>query len=201
MSGFVAIKAVTLGGVTYQKGAAIPEEAVVPKRVPALIRLKYIARVATEGNPTGVPLSEGDGGGSGEAMVPIPILMEDGAIVLEIELGNIGAALELLQRKAEDAIAKLSEITNDKVLILVDALDQRKTVKAAVKARALKLEDERKAADGTPQTSVSTGQLPLQESQDAAAQDALSDQAEPPPPQGDGKTDDAGEGTGDGGDQ
>lgn len=180
MSGFVAIKAVTLGGVTYQEGAAIPEEAVVPKRVPALVRLKCIARVGevevTTPAPDGAPSPQGEG------RVSVPIQQENGVLVLDMAPEEVSAAIELVQQKAEDAIAALSGVTCGDVLILVDTLDQRKTVKAAAKERALKLEEERKAAGENPK-------------------DTSSDQAGPPPYQGDGKTDDAGEGTGDGGDQ
>jgi|GEM_PF-2999574 len=44
MSGYICVKACNLGGVVYNKGDAIPSEAVLPSREKALVGQGFIAR-------------------------------------------------------------------------------------------------------------------------------------------------------------
>ena len=58
----------------------------------------------------------------------------------------------ILQQRAEDAVATISEVEDQSVLILVNACDSRKSVKAAAKERGVFLEDEAaKAAQEAPE--------------------------------------------------
>ena len=51
MNGYILLKNVTLNGVAYEAGAIVPEEAVLPSRVPALLRTGVIARAGNLPEP------------------------------------------------------------------------------------------------------------------------------------------------------
>ncbi len=148
MNGYIALKTITLSGVEYVEGATIPADAVLPSRVPALIRTKKIARInehpaeAQETPQNDAKVFEG---------VNLPIKTENGVLELPASGEDIVKAVELLQMNADDAIQAVKEIESDTVLIIVDAIDGRKTVKAAVKARAEELNAAANTEDGDDQ--------------------------------------------------
>ena len=51
-------------------------------------------------------------------------------------------AVCILQQRAEEAVTTIAEVEDQSVLILVNACDSRKSVKAAAKERGVFLEDE-----------------------------------------------------------
>lgn len=139
MNGYIALKPITLSGVDYAAGDSIPADAVLPSRVPALIRTKSIARInehPAEAQET--PQNDANDFGG----VNLPIQTENGVLELPASGEDIVKAVELLQMNADDAIQAIKEIESDSVLIIMDACDSRKTVKAAAKARAKELNEE-----------------------------------------------------------
>lgn len=139
MNGYIALKPITLSGVNYAAGDSIPADAVLPSRVPALIRTKSIAR-ANERPVDAQETPQNDANDFGE--VNLPIQTENGVLELPASGEDIVKAVELLQMNADDAIQAIKEIESDSVLIIMDACDSRKTVKAAAKARAKELNEE-----------------------------------------------------------
>lgn len=136
MNGYIALKPITLSGVDYAAGDSIPADAVLPSRVPALIRTKSIAHInerPAEAQET--PQNDANDFGG----VNLPIQTENGVLELPASGEDIVKAVELLQMNADDAIQAIKEIESDSVLIIMDACDSRKTVKAAAKARAKEL--------------------------------------------------------------
>ncbi len=136
MNSYIALKATTLNGVDYAAGATIPADAVLPSRVPALIRTKTIAKAGdvSEGTVKGtetpqIHAKEVEG-------VNLPIKTEEGVLTLCASREDIVKAVETMQMKAEDAIEAIKAIESEDALIIIDACDSRATVKKAVKARA-----------------------------------------------------------------
>lgn len=136
MNSYIALKATTLNGVDYAAGATIPADAVLPSRVPALIRTKTIAKAgdvsedAVKGAETPqIHANEVEG-------VDLPIKTENGVLTLCASREDIVKAVETMQMKAEDAIEAIKAIESEDALIIIDACDSRATVKKAVKARA-----------------------------------------------------------------
>ena len=157
MNGYIALKTITLSGVEYVEGATIPADAVLPSRVPALIRTKKIARInerPAEAQET--PQNDtNDFGG-----VNLPIQTENGVLELPASGEDIVKAVEVMQMNADDAAKAVGDIESETALIIIDACESRKTVKAAVKAWAEELnaaantgddgdQDGQNGADGT----------------------------------------------------
>lgn len=137
MNGYIALKAVTFGGVAYTEGSIIPADVVLPSRVPALLRNKKIAKLsdAAENNRAEgakMPLKEP----KEVEGVNLPIKTEDGVLGLLVSCEDIVKAVETMQMNAEDAEKAIKEIDSEDALIIIDACDSRKTVKKAVRERA-----------------------------------------------------------------
>ena len=136
MNGYIALKPITLSGVDYAAGDSIPADAVLPSRVPALIRTKSIARInerPAEAQET--PQNDANDFGG----VNLPIQTENGVLELPASGEDIVKAVEVMQMNAEDAAKAVGDIESETTLIIIDACESRKTVKTAVKARAEEL--------------------------------------------------------------
>lgn len=193
MNGYICIKALTLGGVSYTAGSNIPAEAVLPGRVRALIKQGYISPATPEAaavppkeapvetivelqqqidqlqavvNATqtelqqvtserdelleklaAAPLQTGD-----PTVVMIPLTRDDGMLEVPAAPESIVAAVSSLQLTAEESIRGIGAMTDETALILIHALDSRKTVKSAAQARA---EELKKAEQPEPPSSES----------------------------------------------
>jgi len=136
MNGYIALKPITLSGVDYAAGDSIPADAVLPSRVPALIRTKSIAR-ANERPVEAQETPQNDANDFGG--VNLPIQTENGVLELPASGEDIVKAVEVMQMNAEDAAKAVGDIESETTLIIIDACESRKTVKTAVKARAEEL--------------------------------------------------------------
>ena len=136
MNGYIALKNVVFNGIGYTAGSLIPAEAVLPSRVPALLRNGTIAD-ATEREAAGVKLC------AEEAFAPeaicLPIHTENGVQELFSSPADVAAAVEFLQLKKEDMISVLSDIVSEDVLIIADACTKATDVKKAIRKRAEEL--------------------------------------------------------------
>ncbi len=159
MSGYTCTKACTFGGVAYSVGDAIPFEAVLPSRERALIKQGFIApagkasdaklqeeneiltaRIAAlEKAATGNPKSPTKNQNAQKSIV-VPIKVKDGILELIMTPEDIIKAVTTMQLNAEEAARTVSEIEKEETLILIDALDTRKTVKTAIIARVEEME-------------------------------------------------------------
>lgn len=145
MNGYICTKTVTLGGTTYQKGEPIPAEAVLPSRVRALTREGYIA--PQNSTPTEAENQPQEAQNTPDPIV-IPITKNDGIMELLATPDDIVIATSILQLNAEEAIKAVEEVSSEEALILIDALESRKTVKAATAARAAVLQEPETETDG-----------------------------------------------------
>jgi len=87
-------------------------------------------------------------------IITIPLTKEDGVLEVPASPESIVAAVCNLQSTAEESIKVIETMTDETALVLIHALDGRKTVKSAAKARA---EDLRKAAPNLPAHSADEG--------------------------------------------
>jgi len=136
MNGYICTKALTLSGFSYQPGEHIPAEAVLPSRVRALTNQGYIAAQAEQAQePTETPQEE-----PGEpAPIVIPLTRDGGVFEVVATPESIITAACNLQLTAEAGIEAIKTMTDETALILIHALDSRKTVKAAAQDRAEEL--------------------------------------------------------------
>lgn len=133
MNGYIALKNVTLSGKEYLAGAGIPEDAVLPSRVHALISSGQIAKITPE--ETRAEAVDGET----VAEVYLPILKENGVMELLTSVRDIEKAVVMLQMKQDDAIAAVKTEDSEIALILVDACSKSQTLKKAVRERAAQL--------------------------------------------------------------
>lgn len=135
MNGYIALKAVTFGGVAYPEGATIPADVVLPARVPALLRTKMIAKLSDNGEHHAVSTETPQNATKDVGGVSLPIKTKDGVLELVANREDIVKAIETLQMNADAAAQAVAEISSEDALIIIDACDSRKTVKTAVKNR------------------------------------------------------------------
>lgn len=159
MNGYTCIKPCTFGGVAYNVGDAIPSEAVLPSRERALIKQGFIApavetqslqeenkflkakiealekKAAKATEPPQIRENEPEG-------IVIPITAKGGVLELVATPDDIVKAVATMQLNAEEAAKAVGEIDTEETLILIDALDQRKTVKTAIAERIKEIQSE-----------------------------------------------------------
>lgn len=136
MSGYTALKPLSLNGDSYAAGDIIPEEAIVPSRVPTLKRTGYIAPVLdtpADGAELAPVTQEGEIG------VSLPINTENGAVELVASESDLAAAFTVLQMKSDDIPAAIKTLESENALIIIDALTKAQAVKKAARARAQEL--------------------------------------------------------------
>lgn len=138
MNGYIALKNTVFNGVGYLAGSIVPEDAVLPSRVPSLLRTGVLSRVenGADSPQTGAEQPAGAG------VVSLPILTEDGGYELSVTYGDIAAAVTVLQMKQDDAVAAVAEVLTENALILIDACTRNKTIEKAVRDRAAVLRGE-----------------------------------------------------------
>ena len=165
MNGYICTKACTFGGVAYSVGDAIPSAAVLPSRERALIKQGFIALAAdTESlleqnkslkaqvealKETAARTPELPPGDETEKKgIVIPITAKGGLLELIMAPEDIVEAVATMQLNAEDAAKAVSVIEKEETLILIDALDTRKTVKTAIMERIKAMEDSQEEDEG-----------------------------------------------------
>lgn len=142
MGAYTCIKPATFAGVKYKPGDAIPAEAIPADRVGAVIRMGLIAEqadgVLAERQPQ-QPESVGT--------FTVPIVFDNGDVEqLPVTPATVEEVVSVLQMTADGATEHIADMTDDAALILIDACDSRKTVKAAATARAKAIEEAAKAS-------------------------------------------------------
>lgn len=152
MNGYICTKSCTFGGVAYSVGDAIPFDAVLPSRERALIKQGFIAKATDpevlqkENEKLIARIEELEKDAPGDQETPpggekepegivIPITAQGGVLELTMTPGDIIKAVATLQLNAEEAAKAVAEIEKEETLILIDALDERKTVKRAIMAK------------------------------------------------------------------
>ena len=141
MDGYICLKPVKLSGVQYNPNDFIPLDAVLPSRVPALMRNGTIAQVSEQIN-TEEPIAVGLNGVCEETAVSVPIHTENGVMELVTPYSEVQQAFEIMQLSAKEAPDVIKTVESENILIILDACDSRKTITDAVKARVKQLKEE-----------------------------------------------------------
>lgn len=145
MGAYTCIKPSTFAGIKYLPGDTIPAEAIAADRVGAVIRMGLIAEQAAGATAerSEQPMSV--------CTFTVPIIFDNGDVEqLPVTPATVEEAVSVLQMTAEGATKHIADMTDTAALILIDACDSRKTVKAAATARAKVIEkDTETSGQGT----------------------------------------------------
>ncbi len=136
--GYICTKQLNFSGDVYMPGEAIPDGVVEEKRARTLLANGWI--VSSEGGSSTAAHTAPNRPVSDETNITIPLESPNGVIEASVSVPTLVEALVVLQKNAKTAMELVGEIEDDDVLMLIDALDSRKTVLEAVKARHNALE-------------------------------------------------------------
>lgn len=138
----IAIKPCSFNGQTFYIGDEIPSEFVINPR--AQEKLGVIA-IAAGGEDQGEPVTAK--ASTGQIEFAIPINQRDGKMILRCNEEQICKAAEIMQMTTGEAKEAIKDIDEEKILILINACDSRKTIKEATEAAASKLTSEENAPE------------------------------------------------------
>lgn len=132
---YLCRKGLTISGVEYLPGDIIPDGVILPNRVRTLTAVGMISEVG-ENDGTPVVNKQPDVPVPGLSTIKVPVKGDNGDITLEVTPEEIQEVFSLLQMTANDGITAIGKVESDNVLILVHAVDTRKTIQNAAKERA-----------------------------------------------------------------
>ncbi len=138
MDGYICLKPVKLSGVQYNPNDFIPLDAVLPSRVPALIRNGTVAQVSEQNNTLETIVDDLEGVVE-EVAMSIPVHTKDGVMELVAPCSEVQRVFEIMQLSAKEAPDVIKTVASENVLIILDACDSRKTITDAVQARVKQL--------------------------------------------------------------
>lgn len=131
----VANKPCTFGGKKFKIGEEVPAELVANPKVQA----KRGVLTISDGEiiPVDIPVEELQECTAevGQVKFCINIHAKEGELPVEATNEELQLVFDVLQENADDAKKTISEIESENVLILLDVVDSRKTVKTAIKER------------------------------------------------------------------
>jgi|LDZT01.1.fsa_nt_gi hypothetical protein len=131
MDGYIVKKKSTILKKTYLPGETVQKDAVPSDLVGVLIEKGYIMEIGANSTGTGEQTNVDN-----KTPIKVPVYTQDGVLELEMTPEDIVQAIGIVQLNANDAITAIKEMDDkDEALILIDALDNRKTVKNAIRAK------------------------------------------------------------------
>lgn len=135
MNGYIALKNTVFNGIGYTAGSIVPAEAVLPSRVPALLRTGVIARADSVAETPAVPAETPQSERNDVEGIVLPIKTDNGVLELPASREDIIKAVEVLQLAKSDGIAAVAEIESEDALIIVDACTKTQELKKAIRER------------------------------------------------------------------
>ena len=133
----IAKKPCNFGGKDFWIGDQIPDELVLNPEAQEKIGILAIIGKAEDGAPANDDIAAR----VGQVLFTIPIVNGNETIKIDMSEENIVQAVSIMQMKASDAEKAIQEVEDENVLIFLNALDARKSVKDAAKKKAI-AEDE-----------------------------------------------------------
>lgn len=130
----IAKKPCSFNGQTFYIGDEIPPEFVINPK--AQENLGTIAIVSVS-DASRTNLAE-----DGQVEFGVPIKQKDGTMTLYLNEEQICRAVEVMQMTASEAKEAIKGIAEEKILILLNACDSRKTIKEATEDAASELNSE-----------------------------------------------------------
>lgn len=139
---YIVKKPLNLRGVRRKIGEVVNEQDVDKTRAYSLVRSGYLSEVGEsaagliqDSAASLPPISAQEG----EVLINVPIIRKEGTMSILVAPEGVSEVIRLLQSTALDAEQAIKGIEDDNILILLDACDSRKTVKAAARNRAMEL--------------------------------------------------------------
>lgn len=132
---YLCRKGLNISGVTYKPRDVIPEGVILQSRIRTLTAVGMISEV-TENTEVSVVNLQPVVSAPELSTITIPVKGENGDIPLEVTPEEVQEVFSLLQMTANEGITAIGKIESDNVLILIHAIDVRKTMQNAAKERA-----------------------------------------------------------------
>ncbi len=126
MADFIALQSCRFDK-DYQRGDTIPADVILASRERSLIRNRIIAPAGAVVERTAAETTD-DG-------MNIPITNKNGTVTIRVTTDDVQTVMKILQENAEAAIEEIAAIEREDVLIMIDKLETRKTVTAAIVSR------------------------------------------------------------------
>lgn len=128
---YICLKSCTMGGNKYIAGDIIPEDAVIPQRVNALVSMGLIALNNENATVTGtLEVAEQ---ANDTMYVTLLGKKNEQDVAVSVAIEDVQKVLIALQHNAENAAEFVREnINSPEALEVLDRLEQRKTVKSAI---------------------------------------------------------------------
>lgn len=136
-NGYICLKSCNFGGVAYKSGDIVPAENVLPARERSLVALKVIA-IASE-LPQASETATTD--------IVIPITTKTGSADISVTVDDILTVMKIVQENVENATKDIALIEKEAVLIMIDKLDARKSIKVALESRITTIMPEDQSTD------------------------------------------------------
>lgn len=139
---YIVKKPLNLCGVRRKIGEVVNEQDVDKTRVYSLVRSGYLSEVSesaagliqdSAASLLPFPAQEG------ETLINVPIIRKEGTMSILVAPEGISEAIRLIQSTVPEVEQAIKEIEDDNILILLDACDSRKAVRAAARNRAMEL--------------------------------------------------------------
>lgn len=132
---YICRKTLTISGVLYNPGDIIEDGVILPDRIRSLKTIGMISEIGEHADipaakPSVISVSEDTN------TIDISVKMEKGNIELPMTAEEIKKVFSVLQMNNTDSVNSIKEIESENVLILIHAIDGRKSVQNAAKERA-----------------------------------------------------------------
>lgn len=132
---YICRKTLTISGVLYNPGDIIEDGVILPDRIRSL---KTIGMISEMGDYSDIPVAKPSVVSVSEDTntIDISVKVEKGYIELPLTAEEIKKVFSVLQMNNTDSVNSIKEIESENVLILIHAIDGRKSVQNAAKERA-----------------------------------------------------------------
>lgn len=141
---FVAVKPCRFAGQSFRIGDSVPDEVIHPGAVRNLIKMGLIAETDAAGKQAETTQKK-------NSTISITLHAKEGDLTLHPTAEGLQAIFDVLTGSVADAEPTIDGMTDGDALILLDAADNRKSVKELCRTRAQEiaepLEDEESAGD------------------------------------------------------
>lgn len=132
---YICRKTLTISGVLYNPGDMIEDGIILPDRIRSL---KTIGMISEMGDYSDIPATKPSVVSVSEYTntIDISVKVEKGNIELPMTAEEIKKVFSVLQMNNTDSVNSIKDIESENVLILIHAIDSRKSVQNAAKERA-----------------------------------------------------------------
>ena len=129
--GYICTKKLNLSGKAYHPGEAIPDDAFYGGSAAKLLSYGYVAEAGTDKRTVSVELT------ASEDTPVISVVFSDGeaSICYPVSTEQLQAIADIMQMGTTEIAEKVDQVKDETVLIFIQKVDSRKTVRDAVQRR------------------------------------------------------------------